>query len=85
MAKLLLEQVARGDHEVFARFYDETAGFVFGMALHACRYSSSAESLATEVYLTAWRIAPTFDPEHSTPDEWLTGITAASICTSRQD
>lgn len=58
----LLVAAGRGDLDAFAAFYDATAPRIVGLLHGVLGRPERAESLTEEVYLAAWRDAPTFDP-----------------------
>ena len=70
----LLEQVARGDQEAFAGFYDLTSRTVFGIVLRVLRDRAQAEEVTQEVYVDAWRHATRFDPDTGGAAGWLNTI-----------
>jgi len=70
----LLAQVASGDTDSFARFYDMTSRTVFGIVLSVLRDRAQAEEVTQEVYVEAWRSAPRFDANQGSPSGWLNTI-----------
>lgn len=70
----LLEQIARGDQEAFAAFYDLTAPAVFGIVLRVLRDRAQAEEVTQEVYVDAWRNATRFDSAFGAAAGWLNTI-----------
>jgi RNA polymerase sigma-70 factor (ECF subfamily) len=67
----LIAQLAARDTRAFARFYDQTAGLVFGLLLRILNDREAAEEVAQEVYLQLWRSAATFDPRRSSGVAWI--------------
>ncbi|MGE0215374.1 sigma-70 family RNA polymerase sigma factor [Mycolicibacterium sp.] len=67
----LLRQVARGDVEAFAAFYDATRARVFGLVSRVLRDPGYSEETTQEVYLQVWRGAGGYDPSAGTPLAWL--------------
>ncbi len=53
----LLGEIARGDREAFARFYDLHAGLVHTFALRILRERGEAEEVVQDVFLQVWRQA----------------------------
>lgn len=53
----LLAAIASRDQAALARFYDQTIGRVYGIALRITRRSEAAEEVAEDVYLQVWREA----------------------------
>jgi hypothetical protein len=73
----LLALASTGDQDAFGRFYDATSQTVFGMVLVVVPDRARAEILAEAVYVSAWRLAPTYDADRQTPHVWLAGIVGA--------
>lgn len=71
----LVRQIARGDREAFARFYDRYASLVFTFAVRLLRVRSEAEDLLQEVFLQVWRQAESYREERGSPEAWLLTIT----------
>ena len=67
----LLGEIARGDREAFARFYDLHAGLVHTFALRIVRERGEAEEVVQDVFLQVWRQAATYSSERGTPEAWL--------------
>lgn len=75
----LLVRIAHGDQDAFGRFYDATSQTVFGMVLSVVGDRRRAEAVARDVYVTAWKSAPTFDSAQKSPRAWLAAIAGAEI------
>jgi RNA polymerase sigma-70 factor (ECF subfamily) len=71
----LLGEIARGDREAFARFYDLHAGLVHTFALRILRERGEAEEVVQDVFLQVWRQATTYSTERGTPEAWLITLT----------
>jgi RNA polymerase sigma-70 factor (ECF subfamily) len=67
----LLGEIAQGDREAFARFYDLHAGLVHTFALRILRERGEAEEVVQDVFLQVWRQATTYSTERGTPEAWL--------------
>jgi RNA polymerase sigma-70 factor (ECF subfamily) len=67
----LLGDIARGDRDAFARFYDLHAGLVHTLALRMLRERGEAEEVVQDVFLQAWRQAWTYSRDRGTPEAWL--------------
>ena len=67
----LLRDVARGDRDAFARFYDLHAALVHTFALRILRERGEAEEVVQDVFLQVWRQAETYSRERGTPEAWL--------------
>ncbi|MEP7025139.1 MAG: ECF RNA polymerase sigma factor SigK [Actinomycetota bacterium] len=68
---VLITQVARGDKQAYAEFYDRTASAVLGMVLSVIRDLAQSEEVMQEVLLEAWRTASRFDPAKGSAMSWL--------------
>lgn len=66
-----MARIAAGDQSAFARLYDTTSRKVFGIVLSVLKDRAQAEEVTQEVYVVAWRSAPTFDPDKGSPTAWL--------------
>ncbi|NVN49926.1 sigma-70 family RNA polymerase sigma factor [Mycolicibacterium hippocampi] len=67
----LLRQVARGDVDAFASFYDQTRSRVFGLVTRVLRDPGYSEETTQDVYLQVWRNAENYDPAAGSPMAWL--------------
>lgn len=67
----LVGEMARGDRDAFARFYDLHASLVFTFALRLLRDRAEAEEVAQDVFVQAWRQAGDYREERGTPEAWL--------------
>jgi len=70
-AEVLLRQLAGGDADALAKFYDLYSGLVNGLALRILRDVADAEDVVQEVFVQAWRQASRFDPSRGSPEAWL--------------
>jgi RNA polymerase sigma-70 factor, ECF subfamily len=71
----LLGEIARGDRDAFARFYDLHASLVHTFALRILRERSEAEEVVQDVFLQVWRQAGTYSTDRGTPEAWLITMT----------
>jgi len=71
----LVQRIANGDREAFARFYDRYASLVFTFALRLLRVHSEAEDLLQEVFLQVWRQANSYQQERGSPEAWIITMT----------
>src|SRR4029453_4348590 len=67
----LLREIARGDRDAFARFYDLHATLVHTFALRILRERGEAEEVGQDVFLQVWRQAETYSAGRGTPEAWL--------------
>jgi RNA polymerase sigma-70 factor, ECF subfamily len=71
----LLGEIARGDRDAFARFYDHHAGLVHTFALRILRERGEAEEVVQDVFVQVWRQAETYSADRGTPEAWLITLT----------
>jgi len=67
----LLGDIARGDRDAFARFYDLHAALVHTFALRVLREPPEAEEVVQDVFVQVWRQAETYSRDRGTPEAWL--------------
>src|SRR5215831_8163319 len=67
----LLGDIARGDRDAFARFYDLHATLVHTFALRILREPAEAEEVVQDVFVQVWRQAETYSRDRGTPEAWL--------------
>lgn len=66
-----LEKIARGDEAAFARLYDESSPFVFGLILRMLADQADAEEVTLDVYHEVWRKAVSFNSRRGQAAGWL--------------
>ena len=71
----LLGEIARGDRDAFARFYDLHATLVHTFALRILRERGEAEEVVQDVFVQVWRQAETYRADRGTPEAWLITLT----------
>lgn len=71
----LVAGMAAGDERAAAAFVQRHERRVFGIALAVTANRSSAEDVAQEAFLRAWRHAAVFDPRRAPVTSWLSTIT----------
>src|SRR5438034_9579907 len=67
----LIMQMATGDRQVFALFYDRHAPVVFPLILRIVRERADASDVLQEVFWEAWRDAEGYDPSRGSPEAWM--------------
>jgi len=67
----LLSQVAAGDAEAFAAFYDATRARVFGLVTRVLRDPGYGEETTQEVFVQVWRSAAGYDASVGSALAWL--------------
>jgi RNA polymerase sigma-70 factor (ECF subfamily) len=67
----LIGEIARGDRDAFARFYDLHAALVHTFALRILRERGEAEEVVQDVFLQVWRQAEGYSTQRGTPEAWL--------------
>lgn len=70
----LIERIARGDQEAFARLYDQFAGSVLGVITRVVRNPAYAEEVAQEAMLEIWRQSPRYAPARGSVQSWMLTI-----------
>lgn len=71
----LIQRMATGDRDAFARFYDRYAALVLTFATRLLQVRADAEDLLQEVFLQVWRQAKSYDQARGSPEAWITTIT----------
>jgi RNA polymerase sigma-70 factor (ECF subfamily) len=71
----LIAEIARGDRDAFARFYDRHASLVHTFAVRLLRERGEAEEVVQDVFLQVWRQASAYSAERGTPEAWLITMT----------
>ena len=66
----LVRQMAAGDREAFAVFYDRYAPVVFPLILRIVRERADASDVLQEVFWEAWRDAPAYDANRGSAEAW---------------
>jgi RNA polymerase sigma-70 factor, ECF subfamily len=67
----LLGAVARGDERAYELVFDQTAGWVLGVATRVLRDPAQAEEVMQEVLLEVWRTAARFNPDVGSGTAWI--------------
>ena len=67
----LIMQMATGDRQAFALFYDRHAPVVFPLILRIVRERADASEVLQEVFWEAWRDAPGYDSTRGSPEAWM--------------
>jgi len=67
----LIHQMAEGDAEAFARFYDRYAPLIYPLILRILPDPTDAAECLQEVFWESRQRARTYDAERATPDAWL--------------
>ncbi|KAA1248756.1 sigma-70 family RNA polymerase sigma factor [Mycobacterium simiae] len=67
----LLRQIARGDSDAFATFYDYTKSRVYGVVTRVLRDAGYSEETTQEIYLEVWRTASEYDAAKGSPLAWV--------------
>lgn len=70
----LLERIARGDQNAFARLYDLLSPRVFGLILRVLVDRSQSEEVLQEVFLEIWQSAERFTPNRGQGRSWVLTI-----------
>ncbi len=67
-----IRQIARGDSDALADFYDETASYLYRQAVRVLRDPTDAEEVVLDVYARVWQRAADFDESRGNVSQWLT-------------
>jgi RNA polymerase sigma-70 factor (ECF subfamily) len=67
----LIQQMADGDAEAFARFYDRYAPLIYPLILRILPDSADAAECLQDVFWEARERARTYDPARGTADAWV--------------
>jgi RNA polymerase sigma factor (sigma-70 family) len=70
----LLAGMAAGDEQAAAAFVRRYQARVFGLALTIVGVRATAEDIAQETFVRAWRFAQGYDPRRRTVSTWLLTI-----------
>jgi RNA polymerase sigma-70 factor (ECF subfamily) len=70
----LLQRVANGDQNAFARLYDMLSPRVFGLVLRVLVDRSQSEEVLQEVFLEVWQSASRFAPNKGQARSWILTI-----------
>ena len=74
----LVRQMAAGDREAFAVFYDRYAPVVFPLILRIVRERADASDVLQEVFWEAWRDAPAYDANRGSAEAWMVMVLAGN-------
>lgn len=67
----LVRDLARGDNAALGALYDRYGGLLFAIGLRILGDHGEAEELLHEVFVEAWKQAPTYDPARGSVRAWL--------------
>ena len=67
----LIREMARGDHDAFARFYDRYAPLVYPLIRRILHDSGDVAACLHDVFWQSWQQAKAFDPARDTAEAWL--------------
>jgi RNA polymerase sigma-70 factor (ECF subfamily) len=68
---LLIEQMTQGRQDALARLYDETSSLLNGLLLRMLDQPQDAEEVLLDVYMKAWKYAPSYSPDRGSVQTWL--------------
>lgn len=72
--RALLGAVATGDQAALGALYDRYAAPALGLAARVVQDRGAAEEVVQQSFVTIWRRAGTYRPEHGEPRAWLLSI-----------
>jgi RNA polymerase sigma-70 factor (ECF subfamily) len=67
----LIHQMAEGDADAFARFYDRYAPLIYPLILRILPDATDAAECLQDVFWESRQSASTYDAARATPDAWL--------------
>ena len=73
----LIHQMAQGDAEAFARFYDRYAPLIYPLILRILPDPADAGECLQDVFWESRQRARTYDAARATPDAWLVTMARA--------
>lgn len=73
--ELLIERAAQGDSAALVVLYDRFGSLLFALALRIVGHRTEAEDVIQEVFVRAWREAPSFDRKKGSAAAWLSTLT----------
>ena len=76
--KLMVEQMAQGNHSALSQLYDQTSGILYSLALRIVRNTEDAEETLHDAYLRAWRYASAYSDQRGSVLSWLVLMTRTS-------
>lgn len=68
---VLVAQMAQGRQDALARLYDETSSLLNGLLLRMLDQPQDAEEVLLDVYMKAWKYAPSYTPDRGSVQTWL--------------
>ena len=82
----LVALAARSEESALAELYDRFGRTAYGLALRILRDAALAEDAVQDAFLTLWRTAPRFVPEHGRASTWiLTLVHRRAVDTGRRE
>jgi RNA polymerase sigma-70 factor (ECF subfamily) len=69
----LIRQIAEGNAEALARFYDRYAALVYPLILRIVHDPGEAAACLEDVFWESRQAARAYDPARGTPEAWLVG------------
>ena len=66
----LLQRIAQGDRDAFARLYDRFSGPLYGTALRIVREPAEAQDVVHDAFITLWEKAATFETTRGSAFSW---------------
>lgn len=73
LARVLLE-VASGNRDAFAEFYDRTCDRVYGLIIHMIDDHRRSEEITRQTYAEVWGTASRYRAERGSPTAWVLRI-----------
>jgi RNA polymerase sigma-70 factor (ECF subfamily) len=70
----LIREIAEGNAEAFARFYDRYAPLVYPLVRRILTDPDEAAECLEQIFWEAREAAPSYDPARGTPEAWLVAL-----------
>src|ERR1041384_4640015 len=67
----LVRRMAQGHQDALAELYDETSSMVNGLLLRILAHQQDAEEVLLDVYMKAWKYAPSYTEKRGSVQAWL--------------
>lgn len=67
----LVAQMAQGRQDALAQLYDETSPLLNGLLRRMLDQPQDAEEVLLDVYMKAWKYAPSYSPDRGSVQTWL--------------
>ena len=80
----LILRIAKGNTDAFEEIYQRFARPILAFVHRRSADPVSAQSAIQSTFISIWRSASNFRPEHGTASKWIFGVTQASLSNSTE-